>query len=413
MKKWAVKPRLKLGHISTPEDAERYDSSIKRPWVAIGIVAAMAVVMTVPAVTVFSQAASSWGRLDGLFDLVSALFTSFWLLGWSVGLIILWGMVLILLTAKEVVIFQAGMDDQYFSLPGVRIGATYAAEEISGPVLHSPDKQSGRKWRGDHVAFQYRGETHGLGLNVSQPDAHRLSELIQQMGTSPPPATADVSAPQSSSAEPTPVSPVVTQSAPASARPTLASASTLALIGANLIPIFGALLYDWNLGEVMVIYWAESGIIGLYNLAKMTVIGGWLALPLGLFFLGHFGAFMAGHLLFIYSIFVQGIHDGNIDDDLTSVGAMFAILWVALAALVISHGISFYTNFLGRREYAGRSINKQMSEPYSRIMLMHVVIIFGGALSLIIGSPTPVLMGVILLKVVVDVRAHLIQRMPS
>ena len=67
---------------------------------------------------------------------------------------------------------------------------------------------------------------------------------------------------------------MVNQAAAANAPPTLASPSTLALLGANLIPIFGAFLFDWNLGEVMVIYWAESGIIGMYNLAKLAIIGG-------------------------------------------------------------------------------------------------------------------------------------------
>ena len=49
----------------------------------------------------------------------------------------------------------------------------------------------------------------------------------------------------------------------------------------------------------------------------------------------------------------------------------------------------------------------QMSEPYSRIIFMHLVIIFGGGLTLVLGEPTPVLLLVIGVKILLDVRAHL------
>ena len=50
-----------------------------------------------------------------------------------------------------------------------------------------------------------------------------------------------------------------------------------------------------------------------------------------------------------------------------------------------------------------------MSEPYSRIIFMHLVLIFGGGLSLVLGEPTPVILGVIALKIFFDIRAHLKQ----
>lgn len=47
-----------------------------------------------------------------------------------------------------------------------------------------------------------------------------------------------------------------------------------------------------------------------------------------------------------------------------------------------------------------------MGELYVRIFLMHVVIIIGGGLAMMLGSPTPVLLLVILGKIGFDVRAH-------
>jgi hypothetical protein len=189
---------------------------------------------------------------------------------------------------------------------------------------------------------------------------------------------------------------------------TLASPSTVTLIIANLVPLAGTVFLGWNLSDVMVLYWAESAVIGFFNVCKMAVIGRWGVLLTGPFFIGHFGGFMAVHFLFIYTLFVKGLEGGESSaGNLDEVAQLFVNLWPALLALFLSHAFSFYRNFLGRNEYRGRTMRKQMSEPYSRIIFMHLVIIFGGGLSLFLGEPAPVLVIVIGLKIIFDVKAHL------
>jgi hypothetical protein len=182
--------------------------------------------------------------------------------------------------------------------------------------------------------------------------------------------------------------------------------SALMLIVANLVPVAGTVFFGWDLSDVMVIYWAESAVVGLFNLAKIIVIGRWAALFAGPFFLGHFGGFMAVHFLFIYSIFVEGPGSEGAGGELSSVMALFVGLWPALLALFLSHAYSFFANFLGKREYVGRTVSQQMSEPYSRIIFMHLVLIFGGGLAIAMGEPTFVLLIVIALKIFFDVKAH-------
>ena len=75
--------------------------------------------------------------------------------------------------------------------------------------------------------------------------------------------------------------------------------------------------------------------------------------------------------------------------------------------MFISHGLSFFQNFINRGEYRERTVKDQMSEPYSRIIFMHLVIIFGGGLTLVLGDATPVILLIIGLKILFDVRAHL------
>lgn len=115
---------------------------------------------------------------------------------------------------------------------------------------------------------------------------------------------------------------------------------------------------------------------------------------------------MAVHFLFLYGLFIEGPQSMS-DPDLATVGRLLGDLWPALTALFLSHAYSFFANFLGRREHVGRTLQQQMAEPYARIVLMHVTLIFGGMLVMMIGEPAPVLAGVIALKMAFDLRAHL------
>jgi hypothetical protein len=89
------------------------------------------------------------------------------------------------------------------------------------------------------------------------------------------------------------------------------------------------------------------------------------------------------------------------------VANLFVSLWPALAALILSHGISFATNFGGNREYRHKRVREKMMAPYSRIVLMHVTLIFGGLVTMMLRDPVPVLLLFIIVKIIVDVRAHL------
>ena len=70
-------------------------------------------------------------------------------------------------------------------------------------------------------------------------------------------------------------------------RVSLSSVSSVALIAANLAPVAGVVFLSWTIEDVLLLYWAESAIIGIYNLARMWVIGRWKILVVGPFFLVH------------------------------------------------------------------------------------------------------------------------------
>ena len=386
----------------------------RRAWLAIGILAVFDLVFLIPAITTFQQAATQWGRFDDLFDLVSALFLSAWLLGWSIAPILMTTVLALMLFGREVLRVRPGEVEIFIGLPLIGVAARYRVAAMRNLRLESPAAKSGKSWRGTHLAFDYGANDAAFGSDFDHDDLDGIRAAIARhagvavrtgsahdhelSGRWPTEPAMELIAAQEEEA------PLSGATQPLS----LASPSALVLIAANLVPLAGSVFWGWQLSDVMVLYWAESGIIGFYNILKMALISRWLAIPAGLFFLSHFGAFMAVHFLFIYSIFVQGLQGGG--GDLGDVRMLFVALWPALAALFLSHGLSFVVNFMGRREYTTRSIRSQMSEPYRRIVFMHLVLIFGGGLALILGAPTPVLWLVIVVKIWVDMRAHLKER---
>ena len=75
--------------------------------------------------------------------------------------------------------------------------------------------------------------------------------------------------------------------------------------------------------------------------------------------------------------------------------------------LFVSHGISFAQNYLGKREYTFLTVGKLMTQPYKRIVILHIAIIAGGVPIMILGSPIPLLCILVLLKICMDIYLHL------
>jgi hypothetical protein len=410
-----LRPGIRIG-IDLPggDSGLRRVMPFRRSWIAIGILLVMDIIFITPAVITFMQATAEWGRLDSLFDLVGAIFLSAWLLGWSIAPLIMTGILVLMLFGREVLTARSGAVEIFIGIPILGIRAEYDVSKMRYLRIEQPPKKSGKSWRGSHFAFDYGAHTVAFGSGIDGSELHALRGDIQAAsGTEVRRGNAlpgELQKQWEPAVEEPPDTPTVETAA--SANPvTLSSPSALLLIIANLVPLAGTVFLGWDLSDVMVLYWAESAVIGFFNLCKIAVIGRWAALFAGPFFLGHFGGFMSVHFLFIYTLFVKGLNGGDgSGGDLADVAQLFIGLWPALAVLFASHAFSFFQNFLGRREYRRRTVRDQMSEPYSRIIFMHLVLIFGGGLTMVLGEPAPVLFIVIALKIYFDVKAHLKER---
>lgn len=175
-------------------------------------------------------------------------------------------------------------------------------------------------------------------------------------------------------------------------------ASLFALVASNLVPLAGVLLLGWDLGLVLLLYWGESAVIFVFSLVKMARAAGLGALALVPFFLFHAGMFMGVHLVFLLTLFVQG-----------NPLRLLPQLAFPLAALALSHLVSFWVNVRGRGERYAKP-TEAMGGFYGRVVVMHLTILFGGFLVLSLGSPVWAVALLVVLKVGVDAAAHVRER---
>ncbi|KAB1197319.1 MULTISPECIES: DUF6498-containing protein [Haloferax] len=205
----------------------------------------------------------------------------------------------------------------------------------------------------------------------------------------------------------------------------------VALVAANVVPLVGVVWFGWSLKALLVAYWLESGVVGLLNVPKILAASGsgdggssitatingrqvdlsppenprdgfhfyQSSVPIAGFFLVHYGVFWAVHGVFVWTL------------DAFAVGGVGGVpvipVLLAAGATLLSHGGSFVVNFVGHQEYRTISPGKQMSEPYRRVIVLHLTIIFGAFLVGASGAPVAALVVMVFVKTILDVGAHL------
>ena len=178
-------------------------------------------------------------------------------------------------------------------------------------------------------------------------------------------------------------------------------ASLWILLAVNGIPLIGVLFFGWDLGLVLMLYWAESAVLLFFSLVKLAITSGRAAFALIPFFVVHAGMFMGAHLLFLLVLFVEEPSGGW--------STLLRDIAIVLPAFVISHGYSFFANFRRRGE-SFKGHGDVMAAFYKRIVVMHLTIIFGAFLTFGLGSPVWAVVLLVALKTGIDGWSHLRER---
>jgi len=193
------------------------------------------------------------------------------------------------------------------------------------------------------------------------------------------------------------------------------------LVATNLVPLVGVLFFGWSIATILVAYWVENGIVGLINVPKMLIAGS--ARPrlkanaktaaLTGFFVAHYGAFWLGHGFFVFLLiggmgFLPGSFFGDPFAQTSPVQALDTANVALLAVLLlISHGTSFFVNYIGKGEYRRTTPAQQMAAPYGRLIILHVTIVIGAFFVIFLGQPAALVALLVAFKTVGDLALHL------
>jgi hypothetical protein len=193
------------------------------------------------------------------------------------------------------------------------------------------------------------------------------------------------------------------------------------LIASNAIPLVGVLLWGWSLFSILVMYWLESGVVGILNIPRIAIAEGREAptetssrgiVKAGMipFFVLHYGIFWLVHGLFVLvmPLFVAAgslSRDGG-SDPFANVGPGISAeqVLIGFAGLVVYHVAAFYFT---REESRRRSPTQQMFAPYGRVVVLHLTILFGAFLVFQTGQPIVYVALLVGLKTLIDLGVYL------
>jgi hypothetical protein len=234
--------------------------------------------------------------------------------------------------------------------------------------------------------------------------------------------------------------------------------TAVGLVLANLVPLFGVLLFDWEVASLLFVYWLENIVAGVHTVLKIAQAPGLLPIPAkgaspgptdeqrqslarprvevkinvpllaGTIRMARAaargGSASAGTLssspvqpnaiakVLLIPIFI--VHFGLFT---LAHGVFLYVLlgranfpWpqplITHATLFVSQGVSSLRYFIGRGDLLRVSSVEQMQEPHGRVGIMHGTIMIGVLLFRAFNVPPIFLVVLILLKIGVDLAAH-------
>jgi hypothetical protein len=138
---------------------------------------------------------------------------------------------------------------------------------------------------------------------------------------------------------------------------------------------------------------------------------------MGPFFTVHYGMFWLVHGVFVVTLFGPtgpfagpgAVAGPSLPIALPITGEVPLVPgagW-AIAALLLSHGVSFVQTWLRGGERDGVGPATLMRRPYGRVLVLHLTLLLGGFLVVALGAPLLALVLMVAIKIGVDAAAHL------
>jgi hypothetical protein len=190
----------------------------------------------------------------------------------------------------------------------------------------------------------------------------------------------------------------------------------------NLIPLIGVLLLGWDLPSIVVMYWIETGVVGLVNVLRIrksmalgrptveadgsverpivraAMSGSWL---LALTWLLAYGIFWAILGPFVVQIANGGFYEGASQTGWS--GASAAVIAWGTVSLVGGQVVAYILDYVIGRRYLTVTSLELLRDPFVRILIILATIAAGGVGIALLGSPVGFLAAMVMAKTIVEI----------
>ena len=186
----------------------------------------------------------------------------------------------------------------------------------------------------------------------------------------------------------------------------------LAAIGSAVVMAVGIAFYGWPTFTVLALYWLENVIIGGFTALRILAAGSRTerygeSLAVTAFFCVHYGLFCAVHGIFVATLF-GGMRSMSsmIDPLFLMIGRIAGdrIGVLVLVAMIAAAALDAWRAMATVDADDPKAVSRIMSEPYGRIVVLHVVLLAGGFLMAALQLPSLAALLLVVFKLVYDLR---------
>jgi Family of unknown function (DUF6498) len=189
-------------------------------------------------------------------------------------------------------------------------------------------------------------------------------------------------------------------------------------LAVDLFPIYGVVAFGWNAVPLVMLYWMENIIAGVFTIPRIFIssasfggLGFLLGAFLCVFFVFHYGLFCAVHGTFLMVFIAMGEGDiQNSMSDVMDVPSMFRFGMTSaphveyfVYAIIAFQALVLVWEFLIKGEWKNTTPMAEMFAPYGRIIILHFAIFAGAGALFLLGQPVIGVLGLILFRAIYGV----------
>ena len=186
----------------------------------------------------------------------------------------------------------------------------------------------------------------------------------------------------------------------------------IAAIGSAVVMAAGIVFFDWPTFTVLALYWLENVVIGGFTALRILAAGARTerygeSLAVTAFFCVHYGLFCAVHGIFVATLFGGMRSMSNMADPLFLMIGRIAsdrVGVLVVAAMAVAAALDAWRAMASVEADDAKAVRSIMSEPYGRIVVLHVVLLAGGFLMAALRLPSLAALLLVAFKLVHDLR---------